>query len=72
MECQMEKLEHFDKFFSLRSIEGESRGGGQKHLRRVWGTMPSERTWQEKGFLVLRKIVLTLVQEDLLGLMEIV
>ena len=51
----MEKLEHYR--YILFELRGVSSGGGQKHSMR---TMPSERVRQENGFLVLRRIVLTL------------
>ena len=75
-ECQVEKLEYFRHILFF-----EFKGGGRKQRRRpetfapCMGTMPSVRARQENGFLVLRRIALTLVilhvQEDLQGLMKI-
>ena len=65
-----------DIFFSLISIEGRKQRRQPETFASCMGTMPSERAWQENGFLVSRRIVLTLVtlhlQEDIRGLMKIV
>ena len=62
----MEKLKHF-RYILLFEFKREAPS---------MGTMPSVRARQETGFLVLRRIVLTLVtlhvQEDLRDLMNIV
>ena len=50
-----------DIFFSLSSIEELKQQGQPETFLPCMGTMPSERAWQENGFLVLRRIVLTLV-----------
>ena len=72
----MEKLELFDIFFSLSSIEVRKQWRRPETFTPCMGTMPSERAQEENDFLVLWKIVLTLVtlhvQEDLLGLLQIV
>ena len=58
-----------DIFFSLSSIEGGKQWRQPETFAPCVGTMPSERAWQENGFLVLWMIVLTLmtlhIQEDL-------
>ena len=65
-----------DIFFSLSSIEGQKQRRWLETFAPCMGTMPSERARQENCFLILRRIVLTLVtlhvQEDLRGLMTIV
>ena len=65
-----------DIFFSLSSIEGRRQRRRPETFAPGMVTMPSERTWQENGFLVLRRIILTLVtlpvQENLRGLIKIV
>ena len=48
-------------FFSLSSIEGRKQWRRPETFALCMGTMPSERGQQENGFLVLRRIVLTLV-----------
>ena len=61
--------------FLLSSIEERKQRRQQEILAPCMGKMPSERARQENGFLVLRRIFLTLVtlhiQEDLRGLMKI-
>ena len=59
----MEKLEHFRHrlLFSLNSIEGRKQGRRPETFLPCLETMSSERARQENGFLVLRRIVLTLV-----------
>ena len=63
-----------DIFFSLSTIEGRKQRRRPETFAPFMGTMPSERTRQENGFLVLRRIVLALVtphvQEDLQGFEE--
>ena len=64
---------HNDKYLS--SIEGRKHRRQPETFGPCMGTMPSERARQENGYLILRKIVLTLtlhVQEDFRGLMRIV
>ena len=61
---------------SLSSIQRESRGGSLKHLRRVWEQCHQSEHGKKMVFLVLRRIVLTLVtlhvQEDFRVLMKTV
>ena len=64
----MEKFEHF-RHILLIEFNGRAKAAeAARNICAVYGTMPSERTRQENGFLVLRRIVLTLVtlhvQED--------
>ena len=58
-----------DIFFSLSSIEGRKQRRRPETFAPCTGTMPSVKALQEIGFIVLRRIVLTLVilhvQEDL-------
>ena len=65
-----------DIFFSLSSVEGRKQRTRPETFAPCIGTMSSERARQENGFLVSRRIVLTLmtlhVQEDFLGLIKIV
>ena len=65
-----------DIFFSLSSTEGAKVAEAPINIASCMGKMPSKRARQENCFLVLRRIVLTLVtlhvQEDLRGLMKIV
>ena len=72
----MEKLEHFRHILLFEFSREAKAAEGGRNIRAVMGTMPSERVRQENIFLVLRRIVLTLVtlhvQEDLRGLMKIV
>ena len=62
--------------FSFEYNRGAKAAEVVRNICVVYETMPSERTRQENGFLVLRRIVLLLVtlhvQEDLRGLMKIV
>ena len=51
----------FNIFFSLTSIEERKQRRRPETFAPCMGTMPSERARQENGFLVLRRIVLTLV-----------
>ena len=72
----MEKLEHFrhSLFFSLSSIVGRKQQRRPETFAPCMGTMPAERARQQNSFLVLRRIVLTLVtlrvQEDFRDLMK--
>ena len=65
-----------DIFLSLSSTEGRKQRSLPEPFAPCMGTMSFERSRQENGFLVLRRVVLTLVtlnvQEDLRGLMKIV
>ena len=65
-----------DIFMSSSSIEGLKQWRRPETFAPCIGIMPSEWARRENDFLVLRKIVLTLVtfhvQEDLRGLMKIV
>ena len=76
MECQVEKLEHFRHILLFEFNRGAKAAEGAETFAPYMGTMPSERARQENSFLVLRRIVLTLVtlhiQEDLGGLMKII
>ena len=60
----------------LSSVEGQMQRKQLETFALCMGTMPSERAQQENGFLVLRRIVLTLVtlhiQEDIWGLLKII
>ena len=63
-----------DIFFSLSSIKGRKLRRRRETFAPCMGTIPSERAQKENGFLILRRIVLTLatlqVQEDLRDLMK--
>ena len=76
MEFQVDKLEHFRHNLLFEFISGAKAAEAAGNLCTIMGTMPSVRARQENGFVVLRRIVLTLVtlhvQEDLRGLMKIV
>ena len=61
MECQVEKLEHFRHILLFEFNRGAKAAEGAGTLAPYMGTMPSERPRQENSFLVLRRIVLTLV-----------
>ena len=65
-----------DIFFPLISIEGRKQRRRAETFALCMWTMPSERAWQQNGFLFWKMIILTLVtlhvQEDFLGLMKIV
>ena len=58
-----------DIFFYLSSIEGRKQRRLPETFLPCMGTIPSERARKENGFLVFKRIVLTLltlnVQEDL-------
>ena len=55
----MEKLEHF---LHILFFEFNRRGKSSREtFGPCVGTMPLERAWRENGFLVFRRIVLTLV-----------
>ena len=75
MECLEENWNISDIFFSLSSIEGRKQQRQPETFAPCMGTMPSERAREENDFLVLRRIVLTLVtlhvHEDIRGLMKI-
>ena len=76
IECQVEKLEHFPHILLFEFNREAKALRRPENFAPCIGTIPSERAWQENGFHVLKRIVLTLVtlhiQEDLRGLMEIV
>ena len=55
------KFEHFRLNFSLSSIEGRKQRRRPETFAPCMEIMPWERVRQENGFLVLRRIVLTLV-----------
>ena len=63
-------------FFSLSSIEGRKQRRRPETFCAVYGDNAIGESPQENGFLVLRRIVLTLVilhvQEDVRGLVKIV
>ena len=69
----MEKLEDFRHFEFNRWAKAAE---AARNICAVYGIMPSEKARHENGFLVLRRIVLTLVtlyvKEDLRGLVKIV
>ena len=72
----MEKLEHF-RHIDLLEFNREAKAAeAAKNFRPRMETIPSERARRENSFLVLKRIVLTLVtlqvQKDLPGLMNIV
>ena len=50
-----------DIFFSLSSVERRKQRRRSETFAPCMGTMPSERARQESSFIVLRRIVLTLV-----------
>ncbi|KAJ4440470.1 hypothetical protein ANN_08611 [Periplaneta americana] len=50
-----------DIFLFLSSVEGRKQRNGAETFAPRMGTMLSERARQENGFLVLRRVVLTLV-----------
>ena len=76
MECQEEKLEHFQHILLFEFYRGAKAAEGARNFAACMGTMPSERARQENGFLDLRRIVMTIVtlhvQEYLWGLMNVV
>ena len=76
MECQEEKLEHFRQILLFEVNRGAKAEEAPETFAPCIGTIPPERARQDNGFLVLRRVVLTLVtlhvQEDLRGLMKIV
>ena len=65
-----------DIFISLNSTEGRKQQRQPETFAPCMGTVPSETVRQENGFILLRRIFLTLVtlqvQEDLQSLMKIV
>ena len=65
-----------DIFFSLSSIKGKKERKRLETFSPCMGTLPSERARQKNDFLVLGRIVFTLVtlhvQDDLRGLMKMV
>ena len=73
----MEKLEHFRHILLFEFNRGAKAAEATRNIFvKGIAIMPSERARQEKGFLVLRRIILSLVtlhfQEDLRDLMQIV
>ena len=76
-ECQVEKLEHFRHILLFEFYRGEKAAETARNIFAVYGDNAiGERALQDNGFLVLGRIVLTLVilhvQEDLRGLTKIV
>ena len=61
MECQVEKLEDFRHILIFEFIERRKQRRRPETFAPCMGTMPSERARQGNGFLVLRRIVLSLV-----------
>ena len=76
MEYQLEKLEHFRRIFLFEFIRGERAAEAARNICAVYGDSAiGESMTKKNGFLILRRIVLTLVtlhvQEDIRGLMII-
>ena len=72
----MEKLKYFRHIIHFEIKKGTKGAGRPETFALCMGTTPSERARQENGFLILRRIILTLVtlhiQEDLQGFMSII
>ena len=61
MECQVEKLEHFRHILLFEFNREAKAAEAALTFALYMETMPSERAWQENCFLVLRRIILTLM-----------
>ena len=61
MECQVEKLEHFRQILLFVFNRGVKAAEAASNICAVYGDNATERARQENGFLVLRRIVMTLV-----------
>ena len=72
----MEKLEHFRHMILFEFSRGAKAAEAARNICTVYGNNVIGESTPESGFLVLRRIVLTLatlyVQVDLWGLMKIV
>ena len=77
MECKVEKSEHFQHILLFEFNRGAKAAEAARNICAMYGDNANgERARQENGFLVSRRIILTLVtlhvQEDLRALMKIV
>ena len=76
MECQEIKLEHFRHIFLLEFNRGTKAAEAARNICVAYGDNAIGEARQENDFIIVRRIILTLVtlhvQEDLRGVMKFV